>query len=103
MITPALEEIDLSAALAAFRDQEGHGHTAETDAERKLECFGADLVDRSIELRDVLVPGDRENLEVGYRRAARLAAYALATMRRIRTERRRRAPCNTTEGAPINE
>lgn len=94
MIGPALTEIDVTAALAALRDQESHGHTPETDAERKLPCFGDDIVKRAIECRDVLIPGDRENLEVGYRRAARIAAYAIATMRRIRIEQRRRAPCN---------
>lgn len=91
MIAPALEDLDLSAMLAALLDQESHGHTAETDGERRIECFGADLVARSIELRDVLQPGDRQNLEVAYRRAARLAAYAIAAQRRIRLERRRRS------------
>jgi hypothetical protein len=93
MIGAALEDLDLSAVLAAFRDQEAHGHTAETDAERKLECFGNDLLERSAELRDVIRPGDRLNLNVGYRRAARLAAYAIATMRRIRIERDQQKEC----------
>jgi hypothetical protein len=94
MIGPALDDLDLTAVFAAFRDQEQHGHTAESDADRKLPCFGEDLIKRSIELRDVLIPGDRQNLDVGYRRAARLAAYAVAAMRRIRTEQRRRADNN---------
>lgn len=86
MIGAALEEINFSAVMAAFRDQEAHGHTAATDTERPIACFGDDLLKRSMECRDVLAPGDRQNLDVGYRRAARLAAYALATMRRIRIE-----------------
>jgi hypothetical protein len=89
MISAALEDINLSAVLAAMRDQESHGHTAATDAERPIACFGDDLVRRSIECRDVLIPGDRQNLDVGYRRAARLAAYAIAAMRRIRIEQER--------------
>lgn len=95
MMNAALEELDFSAMLSAFRDQEAHGHTELTDGERKVQCFGEDLIGRSIECRDMLIPGDRENLEIGYRRAARLAAYAVATMRRIRLEQRRRAACNT--------
>lgn len=89
MMRAALEDLDLSAMLAAFLEQQAHGHTAETDSERKLECFGDDLVQRSIELRDVIRPGDRQNIDVAYRRAARLGAYALATMRRIRVEQMR--------------
>jgi hypothetical protein len=89
MMGAALEELDLSAILAEFRNQEEHGHTAESDADRRILCFGEDLVRRSQELADVLRPGDRQRLDVGYRRAARLAAYALATMRRIRIEQQR--------------
>lgn len=86
MIGAALEDVHLSAVLAAFREQESHGHNVLTDADRKLICFGDDLVRRADELRAVLYPGDHQNLAVGYRRAARLAAYALAIMRRIRLE-----------------
>lgn len=87
MIGSALEELDLTAAIAAFRDQaDTHGHTAESDAERKVQCFGEELVRRSFELRDVLIPGDRQNLPVAYRRAVRLIAFGLATARRIRIE-----------------
>jgi hypothetical protein len=88
MIRAALDDLDLTAVLAALRDQEGYGHTAETDAERPIRIFGEDLLHRSMELRDVLIPGDRQNLGAGYRRAARLAAYAIAAMRRIRHEQR---------------
>lgn len=86
MIGAALEDVHLSAVLAAFREQESHGHTAASDADRNLLCFGDDLVRRANECRDVLFPGDHQNLPVAYRRAARLAAYAIATMRRIRFE-----------------
>jgi hypothetical protein len=89
MISAALETINLTAVLAAIRDQEAHGHTADTDADRAVVSFGDDLVKRALECRDVLYPGERQNLPIGYRRAARLAAYAIATMRRIQTEQQR--------------
>jgi hypothetical protein len=94
MTPPALEELDLTAALAAFRDQsETHGHTAERDAELRI-CHFADTARRlAAELADVLLPGDRQSLPVAYRRAARLAAFTLATMRRIRLEQG--PACNT--------
>lgn len=98
MIRAALEDLDLSATFAAFLEQQEHGHTAESDAERKLACFGIDLVTRSAELRDVIVPGDRQNLDVAYRRAARLGAYALATMRRIRVEKHRQEESSNEPG-----
>lgn len=89
-IGPALEQIDLTAALAAFREQEErYGHTAATDAERKIRCFGGELVLRAQEIRDQLEPGARQDLRVAYRRTVKLIAFALATARRIRTEQQR--------------
>ena len=88
MTGAALEDLDLSAVLAELRGQEANGHTAETDADRSIGSFGDTSRRLAGELNDVLIPGDRQNLAVGYRRAARLAAYALATMRRIRHEQR---------------
>lgn len=87
----ALEELDVAAVLAAFRDQsDKHGHTAESDAELPLAYFHNSLVSRAQQL-DVILPGDRQQLEIGYRRAATLAALSIATMRRIRLEQ----ACNT--------
>lgn len=99
MIGSALEELDLTAAIAAFRDQEEtHGHTASSDAERPIGSF-ADTANRLAgELRDVLNPGDRQNLKVAYRRSARLAAFSLAMMRRIRLEERLAGGACNTEG-----
>lgn len=99
MIGAALAELDLGAMLAALREQETRGHTAETDGELRVECFGETSIRLAGELRDVLHPGDRQNLDVAYRRAARLAAYAIATQRRIRTEqeRTRQKESNTHE------
>lgn len=95
MIAGALEELDLTAALAALREQdEKHGHTAESDAEIPIGRFADNATRFSAELRDVMLPGDRQNLAVAYRRSARLAAFALATMRRIRVEQ-------SKKGAPI--
>lgn len=87
----ALEELDVAAVLAAFRDQsDKHGHTAESDAELPLAYFHNSLVSRAQQL-DVILPGDRQQLEIAYRRAATLAALSIATMRRIRLEQ----ACNT--------
>jgi hypothetical protein len=91
MTGAALEELDLSAVLAALRDQEGKGHTAASDLELGLAHFRNELVSRGQAL-DVILPGDRQNLDVGYRRAAKLAAMAIATMRRIRNEQSKGAP-----------
>lgn len=92
MIAAALEEIDLSAVLAALREQEEkHGHTAESDAELPLEHFAADNIKRSIEAADVARRGDRQNLAAAHRRYARLAALCISTMRRIRVEQQQRS------------
>jgi hypothetical protein len=88
MIGSALTELDLTAVLATLREQEQRGHTTETDRELALGYFQGELVRRAQEL-DVLLPGERHDLDVGYRRAARLAALAIATMRRIRHEQQR--------------
>lgn len=85
-VRAALEEIDLSSVMAALLDQEEQGHTAESDAEEKLDHFASLLIRRSQEASDVLREGGRQDLAVGYRRAARLAGVCLATMRRIRRE-----------------
>jgi len=82
----ALDELDLSAALAAFREQESHGHTAESDGEIPIGVFANKAARFSLELGDVLRDGDRQNLDVAYRRAARLAAFGLSIQRRIRRE-----------------
>jgi hypothetical protein len=91
MIGAALETLNLSAVLAALRDQESNGHTAASDAEVPLYYFRRSLVERSQEL-DVILPGDRQDLDVGYRRAAKIAALAIATMRRIQIEQQQGAP-----------
>jgi hypothetical protein len=90
----ALGELDLSSVLAAFLEQsEKYGHTADSDAELPLAYFHEELVRRAQDV-DVIRPGCRQNLEVAYLRAARLAALALATMRRIKREQ---AACNTVD------
>jgi hypothetical protein len=99
MIEPALETLNLSAVLAAIRDQEGNGHTAETDAERALHYFRRELLERAHGL-DVILPGDRQDLNVGYRRAAKIAALAIATMRRIQIEQQRGAPIDVRQRNP---
>lgn len=82
----ALDELDINAVLAAFRDQEErYGHTAESDGELALGYFRGELISRAQAL-DVIFPGERQRLDVGYIRAAQLAALAIATMRRIRRE-----------------
>lgn len=87
MIGAALEDLDLSAVLAALREAEDkYGHTAASDAKQSLEHFRDELRRRAGEAGDVILPGDRQNLDVGYRRAARLGALCLSTMRRIRAE-----------------
>jgi hypothetical protein len=88
----ALEELDFAAVLAELRNQEERGHTAAADYERPLEIFADKAHVLANELGDVLRRGERQNLDVAYRRAARLAAFSLATMRRIQ---RARAACNT--------
>jgi hypothetical protein len=92
MIGAALEDLDLTAMLAALREQEALGHTATSDAEIRLCSFADKLATRAAELADVLREGDRQNLAVAYRRGARLAAFALAAMRRIRIEQAKGAP-----------
>jgi maltooligosyltrehalose synthase len=91
MIEPALDTIELSAVLAALREQEANGHTAETDAERDLYYFHRELLERA-RTTDVILRGDRRDLDVGYRRAAKVAAFAIAAMRRIKHEQQRGAP-----------
>lgn len=88
MISAALEDLDLAAVMAALREQEAAGHTAETDAQTDIGCFRDQLIRRAKDL-DLILPGDRRNLPVGYQRAARIGALALATMRRIRFEQQR--------------
>lgn len=92
MIRAALEEIDLSALLAALADQEAHGHTATTDAELPVYFVSGKLVEFANGARDVTHPGDRRNLELAYRRTARLGAMCIAVMRRIRIEQERASP-----------
>jgi hypothetical protein len=85
-VRAVLDELDIAAVLIAFRDQEErYGHTAETDSELPLHFFRNELIGRAQEL-DVMLPGERQRLDIGYQRAARLAALAIATMRRIRRE-----------------
>lgn len=93
----ALEELDLSSVLAAFLEQsEQYGHTADSDVDRPLHHFRGELIRRAQDL-DVILPGDRQRLDIGYKRAAQLAALAIATMRRIRREQ---AACNTALDPP---
>lgn len=92
----ALEGLDISAVLAAFLEQsQKHGHTADSDADLSLAFFRNELISRA-QMLDVILPGDRQRLDVGYSRAATIAAFALATMRRIRREQ---ATCNTAPAA----
>lgn len=91
MIRAALEDLDLSAVLAAYLEQdEKHGHTAETDAELPIDYFAGKLVSFAQDAADAMRHGPHQNLGVGYRRCAREAALALSTMRRIRLEEARR-------------
>lgn len=88
-MTPAALEggLDLTAVLSTLREQEQkYGHSAESDRELPLYHFANELTSRGVEAGDVLRPGDRQDLDVAYRRSARLAALAIATMRRIRFE-----------------
>jgi hypothetical protein len=95
----ALEELDFAALLAELRNQETHGHTAETDLDRPIGFFADKAREFAVQLGDVVRPGERQNLEVAYRRAARLAAFGLSAMRRIKAER----PCNTpAKAAPCD-
>lgn len=95
MIDAALAQLDLSALLGAYLEQaDKHGHTIESDRARPLDDFAPLLGRLAAELRDVMVRGDRRNLAVAYRRAARVGALALAVMARIRHEQ---------EGAPDSE
>lgn len=96
MIETALETLNLSAVLSALRDQESNGHNAATDAERALHYFRHELVARAQAL-DVILPGDRQDLAVGYRRAAKIAAMAIATMRRIQIEQQQGAPIDVRQ------
>lgn len=91
MIGAALGELELAAIFAELRNQEHNGHTAESDAELAIATFGDTAVRFAGELRDVLRPGDRQNLDVAYRRAARVAAFAISTARRIRHEQKKGA------------
>ncbi len=81
---------DLAAMLEARLEQvEGYGHTEQADDERPTHKLGELLVERAVLARDPTFPGDRQDLAVAYRRAARVGAIALAFMRRIRTEQER--------------
>lgn len=82
---------ELEAVIAAVADQEAKGHTAESDGELPIAHFRCQLVGRAQDL-DVALPGGNQNLDVAYRRAAKLAALAIATMRRIRHEQQKGAP-----------
>ena len=99
----ALGELDLASVLGAFLEQsEKYGHTADSDAEISLAHFRNELIAEAQAL-DVMLPGEKQRLDIGYRRAAKIAAFALATMRRIRREQARQAACNTAaEPAPCN-
>jgi hypothetical protein len=90
----ALEELDFAAMLAELRNQEANGHTAETDRELPIGVFADKAHTLAGQLADVLRKSERQNLDVAYRRSARLAAFALATMRRIKAE----PACNTPPG-----
>lgn len=79
-------EPELAAVLAAFAEQDKHGHTAESDAELPLDHFATRLVQRSQEAADVMRGGPQQNLPVAYRRLARDAGVAIAAMRRIRLD-----------------
>lgn len=87
----ALDELDLAAVFAELCNQESNGHTAASDAESPLAGFADTARRLAGELGDVLRPGDRQELNVAYRRAARLAAFAIATQRRIRHDQKSRA------------
>lgn len=91
MTGAALEQLDLSAVVAAIREQEAAGHTAESDRETPIGKFADKLQIRTAELGDALRPGNRQNLDVAYRRCAREAALAISTMRRIRFEQESRS------------
>lgn len=91
-MSAALEGIDLATVLAELRNQEKNGHSAATDADLPIEHFGDTSRKLAGELRDVLIRGDRQRLDVALQRAARLAAFAISTQRRIRIEQAKGAP-----------
>lgn len=81
--------VDFTATLAELRNQELNGHTAETDREQSLDVFADKTHRLAAELADVMRHGARQNLEVAYRRAARLTAFGLSVQQRIRHEQKR--------------
>lgn len=91
-MSAALEGIDLATVMAELRNQELNGHNGATDADLPIEHFGDTARRLSGELRDVMLRGDRQRLDVAFQRAARLAAFAIATQRRIRIEQAKGAP-----------
>jgi hypothetical protein len=79
--------VELADAIAAYLEQrDRHGHTPEADAERPIGRMGRLLYEHATLVRDTIETGPHQNLSVGYRRAARLAALAIATMQRIKAE-----------------
>jgi hypothetical protein len=85
MSVPTAELQDVLEALQKQRTR----HSIEADAERSLQHFGRTLCEHAGFARDVLAPGPNQNLPVAYRRAARVAALAIAIMQRIDHERSR--------------
>jgi hypothetical protein len=76
----------IAVVRSALERQAAKGHTPASDAERSLAHMAAGLIPFAQEARDVAMPGDRQDLGVAHRRAARLAAYAIAVMVRIEHE-----------------
>jgi hypothetical protein len=70
MIGSALEDLDLSAVLAEFRSSQRSTGTRPrpTPSGRSVALPTRSTAGR--ELRDVMMPGDRQNLDVAYRRSA---------------------------------
>ncbi len=83
---------DLVAELLATMAEQArvHGHTPESDEELPVLHLAELVRSHAQYARDVCIPGDHENLPVGYKRAMRVAALALALARRIKTEQARR-------------
>lgn len=90
MIAAALDELDLSAVLSArLEQQDKYGHTPASDAELPVAFIVGKLTDMAQAARDPAMPGGQQDLDLSYRRCAKLGAMVLAAMVRIRLEQER--------------
>ncbi len=86
-----IEAIDLAAIEEAQGTQIARGHTRASDRELAVGRLGETMVEHGKLARDAGQEGDRQDLAIAYRRAARAGAMVLAYMARIRAEQAGRA------------